>query len=78
MSYQHIQTPSFGEKISVNRDFSLNVPEQPVIPFIEGDGIGCDITPAMRQVIDAAVSKAYELPLWARRLLTGGNTERYS
>ena len=59
MSYQHIQTPSFGEKISVNRDFSLNVPEQPVIPFIEGDGIGCDITPAMRQVIDAAVSKAY-------------------
>jgi isocitrate dehydrogenase len=59
MSYQHIQTPSFGEKISVNRDFSLNVPEQPVIPFVEGDGIGCDITPAMQQVIDAAVSKAY-------------------
>jgi isocitrate dehydrogenase len=59
MSYQHIQIPSSGEKISVNPDYSLNVPNQPVIPFIEGDGIGVDITPAMRLVVDAAIHKAY-------------------
>lgn len=59
MSYQHIQIPSSGEKILVNPDHSLNVPNQPIIPFIEGDGIGVDITPAMRLVVDAAVSKAY-------------------
>lgn len=60
MSYQHIQTPSNGEKITVNPDSSLNVPNQPIIPFIEGDGIGVDITPVMREVVDAAVEKAYE------------------
>ncbi|MFM8758841.1 MAG: NADP-dependent isocitrate dehydrogenase, partial [Methylophilaceae bacterium] len=54
-----IKLPSYGEKISVNADNSLNVPDQPIIPFIEGDGIGIDITPAMHQVIDHAVSKAY-------------------
>ncbi len=59
MSYQQIQVPSSGEKITVNKDLSLNVPEKPIIPFIEGDGIGVDITPVMREVIDAAVSKAY-------------------
>ncbi len=59
MSYQHIQIPGSGEKISVNSDYSLNVPNQPIIPFIEGDGIGVDITPAMRLVVDAAVHKAY-------------------
>lgn len=59
MSYQHIQIPSFGKKISVNRNFSLNVPDQPIIPFIEGDGIGYDITPAMQLVINAAINKAY-------------------
>lgn len=59
MTYQHIQIPSFGEKITVNSDYSLNVPQQPIIPFIEGDGIGVDITPAMRLVVDAAVNKAY-------------------
>lgn len=59
MPYQHIQIPNFGEKITVNPDCSLNVPLQPIIPFIEGDGIGVDITPAMRLVVDAAVSKAY-------------------
>ncbi|MDF2868382.1 MAG: icd, partial [Gammaproteobacteria bacterium] len=59
MSYQHIQMPSQGEKITVNKDFSLNVPAHPIIPFIEGDGIGVDITPVMRKVIDAAVEKAY-------------------
>ncbi len=55
-----IKLPSYGEKISVNADNSLNVPNQPIIPFIEGDGIGIDITPAMHQVIDHAVSKAYQ------------------
>jgi len=59
MSYQHITIPNQGEKISVNPDFSLNVPEQPIIPFIEGDGIGIDITPVMKNVVDAAVEKAY-------------------
>ena len=57
--YQHIQIPTFGEKITVNADASLNVPLQPVIPFIEGDGTGIDITPVMRRVVDAAVHKAY-------------------
>lgn len=59
MPYQHIQIPSSGEKITVNSDYSLNVPHQPIIPFIEGDGIGVDITPAMRLVVDAAVNQAY-------------------
>lgn len=59
MTYQHIQTPDSGEKITVNSDNSLNVPNNPVIPFIEGDGIGVDITPVMIKVVDAAVSKAY-------------------
>ena len=48
-----------GEKISVNADNTLNVPNNPIIPFIEGDGIGADITPPMQKVVDAAVSKAY-------------------
>ncbi|MBY0579880.1 MAG: NADP-dependent isocitrate dehydrogenase [Burkholderiales bacterium] len=56
--YQHIEAPR-GDKISVNPDGSLEVPDQPVIPFIEGDGIGVDITPVMRRVVDAAVEKAY-------------------
>ncbi|MDP5208938.1 NADP-dependent isocitrate dehydrogenase [Microbulbifer sp. 2205BS26-8] len=55
----HIQVPADGEKVTVNADGSLNVPDRPVIPFIEGDGIGVDITPVMRKVIDAAVEKAY-------------------
>lgn len=59
MAYQHIQIPADGEKITVNGDYSLNVPDRPIIPFIEGDGIGVDITPVMRKVTDAAVNKAY-------------------
>ncbi|MFT5888224.1 MAG: isocitrate dehydrogenase [Zhongshania sp.] len=59
MGYQHIKVPTEGEKISVNADFSLNVPDRPIIPFIEGDGIGIDITPVMINVVDAAVKKAY-------------------
>jgi isocitrate dehydrogenase len=55
----HIQTPQAGAKITVNADFSLNVPDRPIIPFIEGDGTGVDITPVMREVLDAAVEKAY-------------------
>jgi isocitrate dehydrogenase len=57
--YQHIRTPSEGKKIRVNEDFSLSVPDNPVIPFIEGDGIGVDITPVMKHVVDAAVRRAY-------------------
>lgn len=57
--YQHIQVPQSGDKITVNADFSLNVPDRPIIPFIEGDGIGIDVTPVMRKVIDAAIGKAY-------------------
>lgn len=59
MSYQHIKVPNGGEKITVNSDFSLNVPDQPIIPFIEGDGIGVDVSPVMIKVVDAAVAKAY-------------------
>jgi len=56
--YQHIKVPA-GEKITVNADLSLNVPDNPIIPYIEGDGTGVDITPVMLKVVDAAVAKAY-------------------
>jgi isocitrate dehydrogenase len=59
MAYQHIKVPSGGEKIRVNKDFSLAVPDNPIIPYIEGDGTGVDITPVMLKVVDAAVKKAY-------------------
>src|SRR5213596_553253 len=59
MAYQHIKIPQGGEKIRVNKDFSLSVPDQPIIPYIEGDGTGVDITPVMLKVVDAAVAKAY-------------------
>lgn len=55
----HIQIPAQGKKITVNADMSLNVPALPIIPFIEGDGVGVDVTPVMRKVVDAAVAKAY-------------------
>lgn len=57
--YQHIKVPAQGEKITTNADYSLNVPNNPVIPYIEGDGIGVDISPVMIKVVDAAVQKAY-------------------
>jgi isocitrate dehydrogenase len=57
--YQHIQVPEGGQKITVNADFTLNVPDQPIIPYIEGDGTGLDITPVMLKVVDAAVAKSY-------------------
>jgi len=58
-NYKHVKVPSTGEKIRVRPDFSLEVPDQPIIPFIEGDGTGVDITPVMIKVVDAAVAKAY-------------------
>ena len=57
--YQHIKVPEGGQKITVNPDFSLNVPNNPIIPYIEGDGTGLDITPVMIKVVNAAVEKAY-------------------
>ena len=60
MGYQHIVVPSNGERISTAEDGSLIVPNNPIIPFIEGDGIGVDITPVMKKVVDSAVSKAYD------------------
>ena len=59
MSYKHIEVPQGAEKISLNADNSLQVPDNPIIPFIEGDGIGVDISPVMKEVVDAAVQKAY-------------------
>ena len=59
MGYQKITVPADGDKITVNADLSLNVPNYPIIPFIEGDGIGFDITPVMKKVVDAAVANAY-------------------
>ncbi|MCP5299794.1 MAG: NADP-dependent isocitrate dehydrogenase [Chromatiaceae bacterium] len=59
MAFDKIQIPALGEQITVNADFSLGVPNNPIIPFIEGDGIGVDISPVMIKVVDAAVAKAY-------------------
>lgn len=59
MTYQHVKIPPEGDKITQNADQSLNVPDNPVIPFIEGDGIGVDITPVMQRVVDVAVERAY-------------------
>ena len=57
-TYKHIKVPA-GDKITVNADYSLNVSDTPIIPYIEGDGTGQDITPVMIKVVDAAVAKAY-------------------
>ncbi|MDO4681484.1 MAG: NADP-dependent isocitrate dehydrogenase [Lautropia sp.] len=57
--YKHIKVPTEGQKITVNPDFSLNVPDNPIVPYIEGDGTGMDITPVMLKVVDAAVEKSY-------------------
>jgi len=56
---QHIKVPSQGAKITAKPDGGLNVPDQPIIPFVEGDGTGVDITPVMMKVVDAAVAKSY-------------------
>ncbi len=60
MSYRHIEIPASGQAITANDDLSLNVPDNPIIPFIEGDGIGADISPVMIGVVDAAIEKAYQ------------------
>ncbi|MFZ1568256.1 MAG: NADP-dependent isocitrate dehydrogenase [Thiolinea sp.] len=57
--YKHVKVPTSGQKITTNPDFSLSVPDKPIIPFVEGDGIGADITPVMMKVIDTAVERAY-------------------
>ncbi|MCG5536640.1 NADP-dependent isocitrate dehydrogenase [Ectothiorhodospira mobilis] len=59
MAYQHIKVPENGTRITANADCSLNIPNDPIIPFIEGDGIGVDINPVMQRVVDTAVEKAY-------------------
>src|SRR5260370_23729331 len=59
MQYEHIVVRPNGRKITINTDLSLNVPDKPIIPYIEGDGIGIDVTPAMLRVVNAAVEQAY-------------------
>lgn len=59
MSFKKLEEPSEGTIIQKNADGSLLVGDDPIIPFIEGDGIGIDITPAMQNVVDSAVEKAY-------------------
>ena len=58
--YQHVQIPADGEAIQLNSDNTLQVPDNPIIPFIEGDGIGIDVTPVMRRVVTEAVGQAYD------------------
>ena len=59
--YKHIQPPPHGEKIEyIRHRKELVVPDRPIIAFIEGDGIGADVAPVMRQVVDKAVEKAYQ------------------
>ncbi|VCU69866.1 Isocitrate dehydrogenase [NADP] [Pigmentiphaga humi] len=58
-AYKHIEVPAEGRRITVNADFSLNVPDEPIVAYIEGDGVGRDITPVALKVVDAAVIKAY-------------------
>jgi isocitrate dehydrogenase len=60
MKYEHLRVPPDGARITINADGSLNVPEHPIIPYVEGDGIGIDVTPVMLRVVNAAVEKAYK------------------
>ena len=80
MQYDHISIPADGDQITINGDHSINVPDTPVIPFIEGDGIGIDVTPVMQAVTDAAVAKAYDGKReirWMEVFAGGKATERY-
>ncbi len=80
MHYDHINVPVDGEAITVNPDHSLNVPDFPIIPYIEGDGIGMDVTPVMLDVVNAAVEKAYgggRAVRWMQVYAGGAATERY-
>ena len=58
MNSSKVKVPAKGEKISLQQG-KLVVPDNPIIPFIEGDGIGIDITPVMKKVVDASVEAAY-------------------
>ncbi len=58
MSYQHVKLPETGDKIRI-RDGEVQVPDHPIIGYVEGDGIGVDITPACLRIWDSAVEKAY-------------------
>ena len=59
MQYDKIKVPNGGERISVNPDHSINVPDRPIIPYVVGDGIGIDVTPVMKDVVEAAVERSY-------------------
>ncbi len=59
MQYEKIQVPDVGDVITVNTDHSINVSDTPIIPYVEGDGIGIDVTPVMKDVVEAAIDKAY-------------------
>ena len=58
MAYNKINVPTEGKKITLDSNGKINVPDNPIVPYIEGDGIGIDITPAMLNAVDAAVEKA--------------------
>ncbi len=60
MAYEHIKIPADAQPIAVDSSGALQVPDRPIIPFIEGDGIGVDISPVMQKVVDAAVARAYD------------------
>jgi len=60
VQYDKITVPADGEAITVNRDHSINVPDRPIVPYVVGDGIGVDVTPVMKDVVDAAVKQAYD------------------
>ena len=60
MQYEHINVPQDGAAITINRDHSITVPDHPIIPCIEGDGIGIDVSPVMLDVVNAAVQRAYD------------------
>ncbi|HEX5421020.1 MAG TPA: isocitrate/isopropylmalate family dehydrogenase, partial [Gammaproteobacteria bacterium] len=80
MRYDHIVVPADGEVISINRDTSITVPRQPIIPYITGDGIGVDVTPVMQNVLDAAVEQAYGTErgiAWMEVFAGGRGVERY-
>jgi len=59
MHYDHISIPTHGQPITVNSDSTLEVSDTPIVAYVEGDGIGTDITPVMLKVVDSAVEKAY-------------------
>ncbi len=59
MKFEKIVTPADGKQITLKNDGTIDVPDNPIIPFIEGDGIGADISPVMKKVVDTAVKMAY-------------------